>query len=71
MIGIDALKRERLGVHARPRRPEDLCADHQLGYGNGHALLEHLRHAALLEVRIELGPVLERPLEWGPGPRSG
>jgi DNA primase len=49
--------------------PDDLAADQQVGYADGRALLERLQKDALLEVGIELGLVLERPTEWGPGPR--
>jgi DNA primase len=49
--------------------PDALAADHQVGYADGRALLERLQQEALLEVGIELGLVLERPPEWGPGPR--
>jgi DNA primase len=49
--------------------PETLVADQQLGYAGGHALLECLQHEGVLEAGIEMGLVLERPPEWGPGPR--
>jgi DNA primase len=49
--------------------PDELAAEQQLGYADGHALLERLQCEGLLEVGIQLGLVVERPPEWGPGPR--
>jgi DNA primase len=50
--------------------PEDLAANQQLGYADGRSLLERLQQEdGSLDVGIELGLVLERPAEWGPGPR--
>jgi DNA primase len=49
--------------------PDDLAAQQQLGYADGHTLLERLQQETLLEVGVELGLVLERPPAWGPGPR--
>ncbi|MBV9354313.1 MAG: toprim domain-containing protein, partial [Chloroflexi bacterium] len=37
-------------------------------YADGHTLLERLQREGLLEIGIQLGLVVERPPEWGPGP---
>lgn len=48
--------------------PESLMRDQQLGYADGHALIERLRRECLLDVAEALGLVLARPPEWGTGP---
>jgi len=66
--GLDRSSRGR--AYLRERGVKDrLAAEQQLGYADGHALLERLQHEGVLEVGIKLGLVLERPPEWGPGPR--
>jgi DNA primase len=66
--GLGRSSRARAYLRARGV-PERLAADQQLGYADGRALLERLQCEGVLEVGIELGLVLERPQEWGPGPR--
>ncbi|MBV9354431.1 MAG: hypothetical protein JO023_02775, partial [Chloroflexi bacterium] len=49
--------------------PDTQAADYQLGYADGHALLGRLERGGLLATGLDLGLVVERPPEPGPGPR--
>jgi DNA primase len=46
-----------------------VATDQQLGYADGHAFLDRLEREGLLDVGLDLGLILERPPDWGLGPR--